>query len=419
MTGCATVAACVRRAARDARARAHRARRPRRGRGGAEALRARAVARHHAATSGAVERSTDDAEHLEHQLAAEAARARESVWTTIPGSTCREHAGHEHARALELDDADAADVDRREVLQDSRASGSRSRRRGTRRGSSCPRARSTRWPSMISVDRRSSAATAGAGGCGSGAAAAGTRSARGSSTCLRSAIASRRIADSIALEAVCPRPQIDASRITCPSSSRSAHLVARRADRAAARGAVQQLLLPHGADAAGHALAARLVAEERGDAAQRCRQVDGVVEDHDDARAERRAGRARALEGQRQVELVRADERARGAAEQDRLELRPSGTPPASSSSSPQRDAERHLVEPGLLRRCRETQKSWVPVEPARADPGERGAALAQDVRARSPASRRCSRRSACRRARPGPGRAACCAARRAGPRSS
>src|SRR4051812_35277497 len=40
------------------------------------------------------------------------------------------------------------------------------------------------------------------------------------------------------------------------------------AERRAARQPVEQLLLAHGADAAGDALAARLVAEELGDAAQ-------------------------------------------------------------------------------------------------------------------------------------------------------
>ena len=44
----------------------------------------------------------------------------------------------------------------------------------------------------------------------------------------------------------------------------------------------ERLLLADGADAAGHALAARLVAEERRDAHSFQRQVDGLVEGHDD-----------------------------------------------------------------------------------------------------------------------------------------
>ena len=47
---------------------------------------------------------------------------------------------------------------------------------------------------------------------------------------------------------------------------------------------------------------------------QQPRQVDGLVEDEDDARAEGRLRLARGLERQRQVELVRAQEAARGAA---------------------------------------------------------------------------------------------------------
>ena len=51
---------------------------------------------------------------------------------------------------------------------------------------------------------------------------------------------------------------------------------------------------------------------------------------------ERGADGARALEGERDVELVGADERARRAAEQDRLDVAraPPATPPARSSSS-------------------------------------------------------------------------------------
>ena len=50
--------------------------------------------------------------------------------------------------------------------------------------------------------------------------------------------------------------------------------------------------------------------------------------------AERRAGGAGALERQRHVELVGPDEAAGRAAEQDGLQRRPAGTPPASSIRS-------------------------------------------------------------------------------------
>ena len=80
---------------------------------------------------------------------------------------------------------------------------------------------------------------------------------------------------------------------------------------------MQRLFLAHRADAAGHALAARLVAEERRDAAQQIAQVDGVVDHHDDAGPERGVGRARVFVRQLDVELVGPDERAGGAAEQD------------------------------------------------------------------------------------------------------
>ena len=83
---------------------------------------------------------------------------------------------------------------------------------------------------------------------------------------------------------------------------------------------MQQLLLAHGADAAGDALAARLVAEELGDAPQDLAQVDGVVERHHHGRAEGGADGARPLEGERDVELVRGHEGAGRAAQQDGLE---------------------------------------------------------------------------------------------------
>ena len=93
---------------------------------------------------------------------------------------------------------------------------------------------------------------------------------------------------------------------------------------------MQRLLLADGADAAGDALAARLVAEELGDAEHGVDEVGRLVVDDHDAGAERRARGARVLEGERQVELVGPQERAGGAAEQHCLRR----LAPASSSSS-------------------------------------------------------------------------------------
>ena len=79
-----------------------------------------------------------------------------------------------------------------------------------------------------------------------------------------------------------------------PTSSSSATSVASRRAVLAAGDAMQRLFLAHGADPARHALPARLVAEERGDAQQRSREVDRVVEHHDDAGARASPAAARA-----------------------------------------------------------------------------------------------------------------------------
>src|SRR4029078_4723009 len=82
---------------------------------------------------------------------------------------------------------------------------------------------------------------------------------------------------------------------------------------------IQCLLLANGADAARDTLAARFVAEERRDAQQNVRHVSAVVEHDDHAGAERGLRGARALEGERHVELVRRDEYTGRAAKQNRL----------------------------------------------------------------------------------------------------
>ena len=124
------------------------------------------------------------------------------------------------------------------------------------------------------------------------------------------------MAEATALAAVWPSPQIDASRITC---SRSASTASSSPLPRPRREPVQRLLLAHRADAAGDALAARLVAEELGDAQHRVDEIRRLVVDEHDAGAERHAGLARRLERELEVELVRPQERAGGAAEQHRL----------------------------------------------------------------------------------------------------
>ena len=127
---------------------------------------------------------------------------------------------------------------------------------------------------------------------------------------------------------------------------------------------------------------------------------------------------ARRLQGQRQVELVGPHEAAGRAAEQHGLQRPAPGTPPASSSSSPQRRAERHLVDAGtrdVARRrrtasCRSTPRCRWPRRPGRPWQHVEHVDERLDV---------VDRRSACRTARRRPGTAACCAARRGSPRSS
>ena len=124
---------------------------------------------------------------------------------------------------------------------------------------------------------------------------------------------------------------MEASRIPAPTSASSASSSWQAAARAAVLQSVQRLLLAHGADAAGHALAAGLVAEERGDAQHHVAQVHGVVEHHDHAGAQRGVGGARVLEREGQVELVGTDERARGAAHAARPAMRAPGRHPAGA----------------------------------------------------------------------------------------
>src|SRR5215831_10713881 len=80
--------------------------------------------------------------------------------------------------------------------------------------------------------------------------------------------------------------------------------------------ALEDLLLALGADAARDALTARLVAEEPGDAQQHLLHVRVIVKHHHGSRAERRADRPDTVEAQRNVDLVRRQERAGRPTEQ-------------------------------------------------------------------------------------------------------
>jgi len=76
-----------------------------------------------------------------------------------------------------------------------------------------------------------------------------------------------------------------------------------------------------GADATGHALAARLVAEEAQDVRAGGEQVRALGDDHRSARAEHRADFLQRVERERRVELVRSEEVRGGAAGLERLQL--------------------------------------------------------------------------------------------------
>ena len=199
---------------------------------------------------------------------------------------------------------------------------------------------------------------------------------------MRSNTANSLIADSTALAAVWPRPQIDASRIAWRDLGDQRQLVCHAAARPLRGQPQQRLLLADGADPAGHALAARLVAEERRDPEQHRDEVDGVVEQHDHAGAERRTRRTRRLERELEVEAIGPDEAAGRAAEQDRLQLAAAGDAARQVDHLAQRDAERRLVEARPLDAAGEAEQPR-PGGLLGADPGERVAARRARSRAR------------------------------------
>ncbi len=224
-----------------------------------------------------MDRSTEEASSSSTSLRERRTRS-ESVFTTMPGSTLREQAGAS-TRAPSSSTTQTRQTLAGAGSRRSRASACRCRAPCRRRGSSTLRRRGR-------LARRSRARPC--------------APARRAGSCPRQRpfpkTPSRPIADSIALDAVWPRPQIDASRMHWPTSAMRASSSPTVATRPAGDEACQRLLLAHRADAAGHALPAGLVAEEGRDAHQHPGQVDRVVEDEDDARAEGRAGGPRGLE---------------------------------------------------------------------------------------------------------------------------
>ena len=97
------------------------------------------------------------------------------------------------------------------------------------------------------------------------------------------------------------------------------------ADRLAGDEPRERLLLAHGADAAGHALAARLVAEERGEAQQQPRHVDRLVEHEHDAQPSVVFASRTASKVSDRSSSSGMQEAAGGTAHEDALELLAAG----------------------------------------------------------------------------------------------
>ena len=130
------------------------------------------------------------------------------------------------------------------------------------------------------------------------------------------------------LAAVCPSPQIDASRIG------EGDLAEEPGDVLAVRQPREELDLPLRADPARHALAARLVGEELGAPPDDVQDVGRLVEHDDGARPDRGAARAEAFGAQREVQVPSAQHGRRRAAALDRAQPVAGRTPPARSSSA-------------------------------------------------------------------------------------
>jgi len=142
----------------------------------------------------------------------------------------------------------------------------------------------------------------------------------------------RLTADKSALDAVCPRPQIDASRMACAISCSKR---------------ISCSFDPRGLFSISRSSASfcRVTPTRQGthwpqvssrknlrDAQQNLFHVRSVVKRHDDARTECGADRSCPFESKRHIQFTRRNKRSSGAAQQNCLE------PPASSSHSSRRD---------------------------------------------------------------------------------
>ena len=191
-------------------------------------------------------------------------------------------------------------------------------------------------------------------------------------------------------------------------------------ERPAGGEAGEQLLLAHGPDAARDALAARLVAEERGDAAEGVGEVGGLVEGEDDARAkgrpDRRGSPRTSAAGRARPGRRRRPPRRRGGSPGGRG--RPARRPRA-------RAARRRVAPNGDLvhARPRDVAGHAEELRAGRAPPvpiaANASAPIAQDQRHVGERLDVVDRGRLAEQARPRPGTAACCAARRGRPRSS
>ena len=221
-----------------------------------------------------------------------------------------------------------------------------------------PSATATFWPSIVisTVRRGRGGGITGSGPRGTGILASrsvlrGAPDAHGVS-CVGGVslkIGNRESADSMALEAVWPRPQMEASRIACPSSwssvtseatEPSGRSVASRWSSSSWRTVPtrQGTHWPHDSSRKNWAIRRRI-----------WRRSTRVVERHHHRRAERGADGARPLEGQGDVELVGPHEGAGRAAEQDGLQASTSSDSAGQVEQLAQGDPERRLVDAGAL----------------------------------------------------------------------
>ena len=242
-----------------------------------------------------------------------------------PGLDAPRAGRDEHARPGDLDHAHPAHVDRGQVLEVAQRRGVDARPTGRPRGSSSPAGTATGAPSMLS----STVGDLGGGRRLGDPRRAGRRlgvdagdvEVRHAPAPMASKWTSPPlIALSIADDAVWPRPQIDASRIARARSSNSASSVVQRA-RAAARPRAARAAPPGAPCPTRHGTHWPHDSSRKNAAIRRSApaQVRGLVEHHDDPRAERRAGGARPLERERRVAACR-DRRTRPR-------RRPAGSP--------------------------------------------------------------------------------------------